>query len=58
MGGNMIQVRLNKKCKYGSRNSVLLVSRNMAHGIIDGGMGSVYKPRKKAYKNRMLSGGK
>ena len=54
----MIQVKLNKKSKYGSRNSVLLVTRNIAHGIIDGGFGTIYKPKKRVYKNRMLSGGK
>ena len=58
MGGNMIQVKLNKNCKYGSRNTVLLVSRNMAHGIVDGGFGTIYKPKKTIYKNRMLRGGK
>ena len=54
----MIQVRLNKKSKYGNRNTVLVVSRNVAHTIVDGGLGTVYKPRKKVYKNRMLRGGK
>jgi len=52
----MIQVKLTRKSKYGSRNSVVLVTRNIAHGIIDNGDGKIFKPTKRVYNNRMMRG--
>lgn len=57
-GTLMIQVKLLKKCKYGSKGAVVYVSRNEAHGLIDSGLAKIYKPQVKSYKNRMLETGK
>jgi len=50
----MNQVKLNKKSKYGAKNTVLEVTGNVAHSIVDGGLGKIYKP-KPFYKNRMVT---
>ena len=51
----MIQIKLLKKCQYGKRGDVVYVSRNVAHGLIERKEGEVYKPKKRVYKNRMMS---
>lgn len=50
----MIQIKLLKKCQYGRRGAVVYVSRNIAHGLIEQGLGKIYKPAGR-YKHRMFS---
>lgn len=50
----MIQIKLIKDNQLGKKNSVVVVTRNIAHGLVDRGEGEIYKPTK-IYKNRMLS---
>jgi len=50
----MIQIKLLKKCQLGKRNAVVMVSRNIAHGLIEQGLGKIYKPVR-SYRNRMFS---
>jgi hypothetical protein len=53
----MIQVKLLKKTSLGKRYSVIQVSRNIAHGLIERGEAKIYKP-KKLYRNRMMKNDK
>lgn len=50
----MIQIKLTKDSKYGARNSVKYVTRNIAHDIIDEGVGEIYKRNAGVYSNAML----
>jgi len=54
----MRQIKLTKNSKYGKRGSVVYVSNNEAHSIIDKGFGKLYKRVSKEYKTTMLESDK
>lgn len=51
----MRQVKLTKNSEHGDKGSVVYVKNNVAHSIIDSGVGKLYKRESKGtYQNKMM----
>jgi len=50
----MIQIKLTQDSKYGKKGSVKDVTRNIAHDIIDQGVGEIFHRERGVYQNKMI----